>query len=537
MSMDGENYLNSSSKRPKKVSSGGSGVYCCIPQCGSATYDRDGKKSGIGFFKFPKEKSEFNSWKRTITHYRRKGVGDNFNINAQTVVCEFHFKAEEIRVSLGIGRKTLVKGAVPSIFRFKSNKVKSYRKSPCKRNITEPHLEESTCQADHTPDNVIQERDTDEPCFLIDSSTPYECKQCSKYKVSLETLEEKNKVYQDEMETLKNENLVLKQRIFVYENISQKQQLFKSFTGLEKINFDILWDFVNPGENCERLMSYEPSRRTGEDIVSPGRNEQTKRGRKPKLLAINQLFMFLVWLKNGLSLELTSWLFDSNKSTVSRIIITWINYLYFTLGAIPIWPTRSQIQDSMPESFRKTYPKTRCIIDCTELFCQSPSSLKTQSSLYSHYKHHATYKGLVGISPSGAITFISQLYDGSISDKDIVAKSGLLDPRLWESGDSCMADRGFTIEDDLKKINVELNIPAFLSGRDQLTKAEVKESQSIASVRIHVERAIRRIKQFKQLRNEIPLVLHGSVNQLWTVTCLLCNFLSPLIQKGYEDEE
>ena len=50
--------------------------------------------------------------------------------------------------------------------------------------------------------------------------------------------------------------------------------------------------------------------------------------------------------------------------------------------------------------------------------------------------------------------------------------------RFWEEGDSCMADRGFTIADDLKALHVELNTPAFLSGRDQLTKAEVKESQS-----------------------------------------------------------
>ena len=104
---------------------------------------------------------------------------------------------------------------------------------------------------------------------------------------------------------------------------------------------------------------------------------------------------------------------------------------------------------------------------------------------------------------------------------------------LWSPGDSLMADRGFTIRDDLKPLQVHLNIPAFWSGRDQLTEDEVKESQGIASVRIHVERAIQRIKKFRQIRNEIPLVLHGSINQIWTVTCLLCNFLPPLIQKDY----
>ena len=72
-----------------------------------------------------------------------------------------------------------------------------------------------------------------------------------------------------------------------------------------------------------------------------------------------------------------------------------------------------------------------------------------------------------------------------------------------------------------------MNIPSFLGGRAQLTEAEVKESEAIASVRIHVERAITRIKKSKAL-NHIPLTLHGSVNQIGTVSCKSCNFLAPL---------
>ena len=41
-------------------------------------------------------------------------------------------------------------------------------------------------------------------------------------------------------------------------------------------------------------------------------------------------------------------------------------------------------------------------------------------------------------------------YDGSISDKKTVTRSGIMGQWFWEDGDSCMADRGFTIADDLK---------------------------------------------------------------------------------------
>ena len=286
---------------------------------------------------------------------------------------------------------------------------------------------------------------------------------------------------------------------------------------------------MNPGEDCTNIKFYDTSKRLLEERFT--QSEDAKSGPKPKLPPREQFFMYMSWLKNGFTLSHLSFLFNLSKATLSRYIITWTNFLYFSLGSIPIWPTREQIDAEMPDIFKRTYSTTRCIIDCTELYCQRPSSLSTQSAMYSHYKSHVTYKGLIGISPSGSVIFSSELYDGSISDKEIVRKSGILQSELWTPGDSIMADRGFTIEDELRPLNIHLNIPSFLGGRAQLTAAEVKESQTIASVRIHVERAIQRVKKFRILRNVIPLTLHGSVNQIWTICCLLCNFLPPLIQK------
>ena len=57
------------------------------------------------------------------------------------------------------------------------------------------------------------------------------------------------------------------------------------------------------------------------------------------------------------------------------------------------------------------------------------------------------------ICPSGAITFISQLY----TDREIVERSGMLDLPFNER-DSVMADKGFSISDILPLV-VSLNIP------------------------------------------------------------------------------
>ena len=85
-------------------------------------------------------------------------------------------------------------------------------------------------------------------------------------------------------------------------------------------------------------------------------------------------------------------------------------------------------------------------------------------------------KALIGISPSGAVIFVSKLYPGNISDKDLTVahQSSLLD--LLEHGDSIMVDRGFDTMEDLSPRGVKLNIPPFLCGKNQLNHRELIET-------------------------------------------------------------
>ena len=124
-----ETYLNSSQKRPPRITGGGSGIYCCVPQCGSASYDKHKQKSGIGFFKFPENVALFKVWKEAIGQYRRKGGAGTFEIKKTTRICKFHFQAKEIKVFLGVERKTLVEGAIPLI--FLSKRKETYMKVSC----------------------------------------------------------------------------------------------------------------------------------------------------------------------------------------------------------------------------------------------------------------------------------------------------------------------------------------------------------------------------------------------------------------------
>ena len=68
---------------------------------------------------------------------------------------------------------------------------------------------------------------------------------------------------------------------------------------------------------------------------------------------------------------------------------------------------------------------------------------------------------------------------------------------------------------------VTLNVPAGLWGKKQYTVEEVLASRKISVARIHVERAIRYIKDYKILKNRVPRHLLPHLSKIFSVCCYL----------------
>ena len=95
-------------------------------------------------------------------------------------------------------------------------------------------------------------------------------------------------------------------------------------------------------------------------------------------------------------------------------------------------------------------------------------------------------------------------------------------------GDSVMADRGFLIEHILPE-GVSLNIPPFLDGHEQFDPHELVQTRRIASVRIHVERAIERVKNYRIL-SFLPATLCPIAQHIVFVCCFFLTVLmEPLL--------
>ncbi len=183
-------------------------------------------------------------------------------------------------------------------------------------------------------------------------------------------------------------------------------------------------------------------------------------------------------------------------------------------------PSVEQVLGTLPPSFKEKYPNTYAIIDGSEIFIETPSDLFLQSSSWSDYKHHNTTKFLLACTPNGAVCFISPLYVGSISDVQLTKVSGFLTQLKDKPGIQIMADKGFTIKDILKELDIELNISPFLKD-GKMSPSDVQKCRKIAS---HVERAIGRLKKYAICKQTIPISLSHLVNQIVCVCAYLVIF-------------
>jgi hypothetical protein len=220
--------------------------------------------------------------------------------------------------------------------------------------------------------------------------------------------------------------------------------------------------------------------------------------------------------------------FEVSATTVSDIMNRCLPVFANKLKFLIHWPSKEDVVRTLPRTFRVTYKSARCIIDCTEIFIERPGNLTARAATWSSYKHHNTLKYLIGITPCGSISFVSKAFSGRTSDKVVTQRSGFLD--MLEPYDLILADRGFLIEEEISSRNCYLSIPAFTKGQTQLSQRNVECSRQLARVRIHVERAIQRIKNFQILNSPLPLILVPHIDSILTICSAITNLQPKLVK-------
>ena len=218
-------------------------------------------------------------------------------------------------------------------------------------------------------------------------------------------------------------------------------------------------------------------------------------------------------------------------------MLKWIKQLDVRLKGLIFLPDRDALQKTMPECFRvSSESKVAVVIDCFEVFIELPSNLKARASTWSNYKHHNTVKVLLGITPQGVVSYVSECWGGRVSDVHLTEHCGIL--KKLTPGDIVLADRGFNIADLVGTMQAKLHIPAFTKGKSQLSALEVENTRRIANVQIHVKHVIGCMRQkFTILHSTLPIDFVSKrkdeeipmINRIVCICCALNNVCNSVV--------
>ena len=146
---------------------------------------------------------------------------------------------------------------------------------------------------------------------------------------------------------------------------------------------------------------------------------------------------------------------------------------------------------------------TYLVIDATEFKFQHASNFELNSLMFSNYKNTQTGKALVGISPHLGGILLSDIYPGSISDSKLTEECGAV--YFVESEHEIMSDRGFSIQELCAvRRDITLNRPK-QKENDQFAGRDIATNFDIAATRIHVERFIGRVRNWRILKSILPI--------------------------------
>ena len=224
--------------------------------------------------------------------------------------------------------------------------------------------------------------------------------------------------------------------------------------------------------------------------------------------------------------------FEISNTSVTEVLSTLIPILSNALRPLLVFYDQEAVAQSLPKEYMR-YPRLRCIVDCTEFNIQKPKDMRNQAATWSDYKHHNTVKCLVAITPQGSICYLSELYAGRTTVRYIIRHSKFLD--YINPNDQVLADRGFPIREELLAKHAQLVMPPAAKGTSQMTSQSTKDTKTVANVRIHVERVIRRLKCYRLLTATISNRTLHLANDILCICAALTNLQGPLVH-GWTNE-
>ena len=290
----------------------------------------------------------------------KKEGKDGCMVNNNTKVCDKHFSSEDILKAPGGKRWRLKNGAIP----FKATQTPAIpvkRKPPILRSVPISMKKPKPAHLVETVETRIHQ-----PKSLLSSALAVVHEQYKALMRENRRIKCDMRCVQEDLDTTKVKVHAI---TFGMDVIKKNDELCQHYAGFQ--NYERLktcFTFLSVGEH-------------GENVRMRDSTEKKVSGRPRCLNAEDQFLLLLVKLRTGFSNIHLGWLFNCDRSTITRLAIGWLNYVYLKFGTLPIWPSREDINASMPEDLKGKFPNTRVIIDCTKIAVEAPESLHAKAVL------------------------------------------------------------------------------------------------------------------------------------------------------------
>lgn len=307
----------------------------------------------------------------------------------------------------------------------------------------------------------------------------------------------------------------------------------KMLTAFEPEAIRRIAEFLNAG-----ALGLGMTRRETAASKGPGGRGDT--GRAPVLDHLNRVFLVLLILRTGLTFEVAAAWFDIKRNNVSDYFRATLILMDKAFAVVYPMPSRDSVRENFPAKIKDMLlcDTVYMTIDCTGVPIQVPSNPTAQSATHSTYYGGNVIKFIIGVTPDGMMSYISDALNGGLSDYGCVVESRF-PSILTERRMDILADKGFT-SCGLLLIDkgAFLYTPERLGKDRQFGWVELTLSRMLAKIRIHVERAVRKVKEWKFFSaRPIPSGFQDLVDPSLRVVRVLCNMLGRSTFSADEDDE
>jgi hypothetical protein len=273
----------------------------------------------------------------------------------------------------------------------------------------------------------------------------------------------------------------------ILDQVLKHERYFEALTGLRIKEFQRLVEEVKKDwkqTRIDRLMNRERKKRIGQ-------------GRKDAFPTCEeQLFIFLFWARTYPTYLFMEIILGSDTVILHRLIHRMAPLLAKRL-MLPEHVGRRRIRnmDELKEAFPEVY---EVIVDATEQRIERPKDKRKNKKYRSGKKKAHTLKTqIITDVKSGRILHVSDTVEGKRHDFKLFQDT--VTPTAKDGGIKILADSGYQgIKKKFPGLSVATTFKRF-RGVLKLTKKQKRHNRDLSKVRVRVEHALGKMKQFKVL--------------------------------------